>query len=233
MTVHGQGKKVGGAVADQGRAGARPARKRGPVGGFPSTIGGERGLRLALHRHDRRCRSIAHALSRPPYLPTQQHARTRWGFRNRRVQSERANRILHGIGCLSSICSARRTVPASTSNSKEEQSDKTKAQASSQRRYPHQLAATACRRLPRLAVETELYTRDHCRGDASTCIMGRLGPRGRLRDRNARRRLGGLDPHVPGKQVARAPQGAARLFIAHLRDRCSSGGTAAIAGGDL
>ncbi len=34
MTACGQGKKVGGAVADQDRSGARPAQKRGRIGGF-------------------------------------------------------------------------------------------------------------------------------------------------------------------------------------------------------
>lgn len=66
MTARGQGKKVGGAVAGQGRTGARPARKRGRIGGFAGSDGRERRWRSASHRHVRRRRCIARPLSWSP-----------------------------------------------------------------------------------------------------------------------------------------------------------------------
>ncbi|MGO1164935.1 hypothetical protein ACTOV4_24215, partial [Brucella sp. C7-11G] len=52
MAACGQGKKVGGAVAGQGRFGARPAPKRGPMGGLRAVSRERCGWSVSPHPHD-------------------------------------------------------------------------------------------------------------------------------------------------------------------------------------
>lgn len=112
--------------------------------------------------------------------------------------------------------------------------DKTKAQTSSKRRCPDQLAATACRWLQGLARAAEVHTGDNNRSGAPARAVGRLGPRVRLRSRNARRRVRRIGVGVPGRQDNSCATGRRRaVHRLSAREERPAAGAAAVAGGDL
>lgn len=96
--------------------------------------------------------------------------------------------------------------------------DKAKVQTSPQRRCSDKLAATTCRRLQALACPAELLGRDCNGGGAPSGIVGRLV---RAAGHDVDTLTVGLSASASvfhGNRTARAPQGAAKLFVEYLRE---------------